>query len=105
LGAFTSDLRRYGELPLWEIDPCVYVESSEVAGKNAVVHMRVQYYDVCTGIEVRNLSFTPFRVDLRREGGEWKIMYAGMHFAGCWADAGACDQGRERAPGGQAEAA
>jgi hypothetical protein len=89
--AFEADLKRYEALPDYEIDPCVYAGEVQVEGDEATAHLRVQYYDPCTGAEVQNLTMTPSEVRLRREGGQWKIVYAGLHFVQCWADPDACE--------------
>lgn len=89
--AFAAALKRYGALPNYEIDPCVYAGATEVDGDEATAHLRVQYYDPCTGAEVQNLTMTPFLVRLRREGGGWKIVYAGEHFVRCWVEPDACE--------------
>jgi hypothetical protein len=86
-----QDLQGQSLLPEWELQPCVYFESAEVSGVAASVILREQFYDPCTGIDVRNLTFGTIRTEMRLENGEWKIISADEHFAPCWSDGSKCE--------------
>ena len=67
---FLSDLEERRLLPIYELRPCVYVESVETDGDRATVELLVQYYDPCLrgGFDFRNLSFNQTRLELERVG-------------------------------------
>ncbi len=86
--SFLGDLEEHSLLPIYELRPCVYVESVEAAGDHAAVELRVQYYDPCLGggFDFRNLSFNQTRLELERVGDQWRIIDSegGFFYAG-WA--------------------
>jgi len=88
---FLSDLEERRLLPIYELRPCVYVESVETDGDRAAVELRVQYYDPCLrgGFDFRNLSFNQTRLELERVGDEWRIVDSeGEFFYAGWAHSG-----------------
>ena len=88
---FTKDLELNDELPLWDLNPCLYTESIEFIGQEAVVTLREQLYGGCSEFfPTYNLSFNFVRIELQQEDGDWKIIYAERHFIECWADQEAC---------------
>ncbi len=89
--AFLGDLEEHSLLPIYDLRPCVYVESVETAGDHATVELRVQYYDPCLrgGFAFRNLSFNQARLELERVEDEWRIVNSegGFFYTG-WAHSG-----------------
>ena len=90
---FKNDLEMHDLLPLFELDPCVYIEEMNKSTYYAEVALRVQYYDPCLfGIETTNLSFNRVNIELRKIENEWKIIDSdGCFFLKCWSDESECD--------------
>jgi hypothetical protein len=96
LDAFIGDLEEGDLLPAYEIDPCVYVENTDVFQGHATIDLRLQYYDPCLKgwwLEIQNLSQTPGQLKLVQEGGNWKIIGADdwFFFDKCWSDLSICE--------------
>ena len=93
LDIFIRDLERHDLLPLYELDPCVYVEGVEVNADQAEVELRVQYNDPCLrGMEVQNLSFNRVQMRLEQVEGGWRIVDSdGSFFYRCWAHSSECE--------------
>jgi hypothetical protein len=74
--AFVDDLERGELLPLYENQPCVYVEEVDEGGPRAVVSLRMQYYDRCWRLDVgtSNLSFNLVTIRLEEQGDGWKVI-------------------------------
>ena len=95
LDIFIRDLEQHNLLPVYELDPCVYIEGAEVKSDQAEVKLRVQYYDPCLRswwLEIQNLTQTPGQMRLEQVEGSWKIVDADdwFFYYGCWADSSEC---------------
>jgi hypothetical protein len=93
---FRIELEERELLPAYEIDPCVYVEEVTLNQDQAVVQLRMQYYDPCLKgwwLEIENLSQTPGKIYLEEIGGSWMIMDADdwFFFSNCWQDLNDCE--------------
>lgn len=64
--------------------PCIYVDSTVGTGDRVTVRLREQYYDPCGVLDLQNLTYTYFQVELVLEAGEWRILHADRHFIPGW---------------------
>lgn len=49
---FLEQLEAQGLQPMLEISPCIYIEDIKITDNNAIVKLREQFSDPCTGIKV-----------------------------------------------------
>jgi hypothetical protein len=91
--AFVEDLEQHDLLPVYELNPCAYVEAAEIEMDYVIVELRVQYYDPClTIIDPQNLSFNGVHIRLEQIGSSWKIVdVAAYFFYGCWSHPSRCE--------------
>ena len=96
LDTFILDLREHDLMPVYELDPCVYIEGIELQLDQAKVELRMQYYDPCLlgwWLEVQNLTQTPGQMTLEQIEGSWKIVDADdwLFYHKCWSEISECE--------------
>jgi len=96
IDAFLIALEDRELLPAYEINPCVYVEGVNAEQDQALVNLRMQYYDPCLKgwwLEIENLSQTPGQLTLEQVGESWLIVDADdwFFFSNCWLDKYQCE--------------